>query len=106
MDKGIKRAHTELEVVRFIKQQKTMRIVLRTLFTDLERFLIRNQQSTVLGSTTEGEHVSSSGSEVSGGKFANFLYAEGSIFGSQLLKGAVKSNQKRQPQEQSSPMQS
>ena len=43
VDKGLKRAYNEIEVVRFIKQQRVMKIVLRTLFTDMERFLIRNQ---------------------------------------------------------------
>ena len=67
-----------------------MRAVMRTLFSDIERFLLKNQHSTVLGSSSD-EKMSSSGSEMNNEKIARILGRENnSVFGKQLLKGARK----------------
>ena len=90
MSKGISRAHHELEISHFIKYQKFMRTMMRTLFSDMERFLIRNQYSTVLDSSSESAGASSSGSDVTEHKFVNILREKDSIFTIGLLKGAFK----------------
>ena len=73
MRKGIERADHELEISHFIKYQKFMRTMMRTLFSDIERFLIRNQYNTILDSSEENDVVSSSGSEVNEENFLKFL---------------------------------
>ena len=42
MREGLKRVYKELEVDEFIKMQKKMRVVLKTIFTKLERFMLNN----------------------------------------------------------------
>ena len=86
----MKRAYHELEIIRLIKMQRTLRTVLRILFSDIERFLLKNQHSTVLGSSTD-ERMSSSGSEMNNDKITRILgHENNSVFGKQLLKGARK----------------
>ena len=42
LDKGLDHTLNELEVDKFIRTQKKVRVALKILFTKLERFLIRN----------------------------------------------------------------
>ena len=84
------RANHELEVAHFIKYQKFLRTIMRTLFSDMERFLIRNQYNTVLDSSSESASGSSSGSDVDEHKFLNILREKDSIFTTTLLRGAFK----------------
>ena len=90
MRKGIERADHELEISHFIKYQKFMRTMMRTLFSDVERFLIRNQYNTILDSSEENEVVSSSGSEVDEERFLKFMREKDSIFTMNLLRGAFR----------------
>ena len=52
LEKGLGRMHLELEVDHFIRTQMQVRIALKTLFTKLERFLLRNQKVFVLNSSS------------------------------------------------------
>ena len=95
MRKGIERADHELEISHFIKYQKFMRTMMRTLFSDVERFLIRNQYNTILDSSEENEVVTSSGSEVDEERFLKFMREKDSIFTMNLLKGAFRRHGKQ-----------
>ena len=48
MDKGNRLIDKELDIERFIKAQKKLRIIIRTLFTKVERILISNNKEFVL----------------------------------------------------------
>ena len=63
IERGLKRSLQELEIDRFIRAQKKMRIVLKTLFTRIERFLLSNNQSFVIYSSTDDNYNSSSSRE-------------------------------------------
>ena len=47
-NKGLDRANKELDVERFIKKQMQVSIILKTIFTKAERFLVKNQRNFVL----------------------------------------------------------
>lgn len=50
--KGMRHIGKELDITNFITMQKTMRVVINTLFSKLERNLIRNNQQFVLNSSS------------------------------------------------------
>ena len=55
---AVNRIDKELDIVDYIKLQKIVRILSRHLFTDVERYLIRNQQSFVINSDCNGKSSS------------------------------------------------
>ena len=57
--KGIETLEQELEVDRFIKTQLKMKAAFRTLFSGIERFLLRNNRVFVLHTSTEEDSSSS-----------------------------------------------
>ena len=57
---GLQRAMKELEVDRFIVSQMRFRIALKTIFTRVEQFLIKNNRSFLLNSQSERQAVTSS----------------------------------------------
>ena len=67
-----------------------MRTIMRTLFSETERYLIRNQYNTVLDSSSESDAASSSGSDVNEHKFLTMLQDKDSIFVQSLLISAFK----------------
>ena len=67
---------------------------MRTLFSETERYLIRNQFNTVLDSSSESEAASSSGSDMNEHKFSTMLQDKDSIFAQSLLIGAFQRQSK------------
>ena len=49
-EKAVSQAEEELDIVKYIRLQKMIRSLHRHLFTDLERYLLRNQQCFVINS--------------------------------------------------------
>ena len=84
---GIEQTLKELEVDRFIKTQKQVRVIVSTLFSKVERFLIRNNRAFVLNSSCcEDSNSSNSGSfnmsqDKDEKKYHNFM---------KLLRGSQK----------------
>ena len=60
---GINRAYKELEIDSFILKQMQLRVAFKALFTNIERFLIRNNQVFVLNPDTPKSRLDSSSSE-------------------------------------------
>ena len=69
---------------------------MRTLFSETERYLIRNQYNTVLDSSSESDAASSSGSDVNEHKFLAMLQDKDSIFVQSLLISAFKRQSKHE----------
>ena len=63
-NKGLDRAYKELDVEHFIKKQMQVSIILRTIFTKAERFLVKNQRKFVLSKQDERELSSDSSFDV------------------------------------------
>ena len=78
-NRGIDRAYKELDVEYFIKKQMQVSIILRTIFTKAERFLVKNQRKFVLSKQDERELSSDS-------SFDGELMTKGPYF-DQLLIG-------------------
>ena len=55
MDKGNRLIDKELDIERFIKAQKKLRIIIRTLFTKVERILISNNKEFVLTMSSDAD---------------------------------------------------
>ena len=51
LEKGMKRINDELDIVRFVKQQKYLKVMLETLFSVTELFLIKKNKKLVLRQT-------------------------------------------------------
>ena len=64
-----------------------MKTMMRTLFSETERYLIRNQYNTVLDSSSESD-TSSSCSDINEHKFSTMLQDKDSIFAQSLLISA------------------
>ena len=56
MNEGLARASEELELDEFIRLQKKLRVMLKTMFTRLERFMLVNQRCFVICSSSDSEH--------------------------------------------------
>ena len=67
-----------------------MRTMMRTLFSETERYLIRNQYNTVLDSSSASDCASSSGSDINEHQFLTMLKDNDSIFAQSLLLSAFK----------------
>ena len=58
-EKGLRRIDKELEIDQFLKQQIKMKIVMKALFSKIERFLIRNNKKFVIQTdSSDGESSS------------------------------------------------
>ena len=69
IQKAEARISKELDVVNYIKAQKYLKIIMRTLFTKLERHLICNNRDLILKKRyLKGEKSSSSNTERDPGK--------------------------------------
>ena len=60
IDNGLEQALKELDVDKFIRMQKSLNLALKTIFTRLERFLLKNQQAFVLNSESNNQDSSES----------------------------------------------
>ena len=56
MKEGLARASKELELDEFIRLQKKLRVMLKTMYTRLERFMLTNQRCFVIYSSSDSEN--------------------------------------------------
>ena len=58
-EKGLSRIDKELEIDKFLKNQIKMKVAIKSLFSKVERFLIRNNKRFVIGTdSSDGESSS------------------------------------------------
>ena len=58
-EKGLSRIDKELEINKFLKNQIKMKVAIKSLFSKVERFLIRNNKRFVIGTdSSDGESSS------------------------------------------------
>ena len=59
LERGVDYTLKELQIDHFIKMRNQISVVLKTLFTKLERYLLRNNQVFVLNTSTDEENSDS-----------------------------------------------
>ena len=93
LERGLDRALKELEVDRFIRTQKQVRVLFKTLLTKVERFLLRNNKVFILDSSERGDS-SSDDTKADTTTFFEYLiegrFERGSPHFETLLDGAFK----------------